>query len=154
MTMMNRFIPLVAVAVLLLAGCDKTPTETSNDVAEARKEASQDVSEARQDASKIEDKADAKVAAAQDVYARTDETARAKLTRAESEAMISKAHADFDVALVEANGRHDIAIEKCGQFTGVDKTACLSTADADFTAEQAAITATRDAVLVQAEHHD
>lgn len=152
--MINRFIPLVAVAVLLLAGCDKTPTESAKDVAEARKEASQDVSEARQDAGKIEDKADQKVAAAQDAYAKTDETARAKLTQAESEAMISKAHADFDVAMVEANGRHAIAIEKCGQFTDVDKTACLSTADADFAAEQAAVTASRDAILVQAEHHD
>jgi len=68
--------------------------------------------------------------------------------------MISKAQANFDVALAEAEGLHNFAIEKFGALKGVDKTACLSTADAAFTANQATITADRDAALVQADHHD
>lgn len=152
--MIYRLIPLVAIAVMLLTGCDNSASETSKNVTQAREDASQDVTEAKQGAEKIEDKANEKVADAQYAYAKTDATARAKLTEAESEAMISKAQADFDVALAEAEGLYHIAIEKCGAFKGVDKKACLSTADATFTAHQAAVTADRDVALVQAEHHD
>jgi len=151
--MMNRLIPLVAVAALLLAGCDKTPTETSQDVQKARQEASQDDNAARQDASKTESKANEKVAAAQHDYAKASASAQEDLSATESEAMIAMAKADFDVALTEADGRHSIEIKKCGALKDVEKTACLSSADAKLAADQANATAHRDAVLVQAEHH-
>ena len=147
--MMNRLIPIVAVAALLLAGCNESPSETSKDVTKATEEASQDVSEARQDASKTESKSEEKVIDAQQEYAKTDANAREKLTEVESEAMAAQAKADFDVAKTEAEGRHNIAVEKCGALEGVDKTACVSTADASLAAELAAATANRDAALVQ-----
>lgn len=152
--MLNRIIPVIALAALLMAGCDKSATDTSEDVAKARENASQDVSKAQQDANKTEKKANEKVAAAQQDYAETDASAHAKLTAVESEAMIKSAHADFDVAMAAAEGRHKIAKEKCGASEGVDNKACLSTADATFAAEKADIIAHRDEALVQAEHHD
>jgi len=151
--MLNRMIPVIAIAVLFIAGCDKSATDTSKNVTKARADASQDVDEAMQDARETEHKADEKVADAQQAYAKTDATARAKLTKAESEAMITKAHADFKVSMAAAEGRNKIEVEKCGASEGVDKKACLSTADATFTADKASITANRDAVLVKAEHH-
>ncbi len=96
--MMNRLIPIVAVAALLLAGCKESPSETSKDVTQAREKASQDVSEARQDASKTESKSEEKVIDAQQAYSKTDANAREKLTEVESEAMAAEAKADFDVA--------------------------------------------------------
>ena len=68
--------------------------------------------------------------------------------------MVTSAQAEFDGASTQADGRHNIAREKCDALAGVDKDACLSTAKAAFADEQAAITATRDAALVAAEHHD
>jgi hypothetical protein len=58
------------------------------------------------------------------------------------------------VAITEADGRHDVAKEKCSAFTGVDKDACLSTADATYAADHAAATADRDARLVDADRHE
>lgn len=147
--MINRLIPIVAVAALLLAGCNEAPSETSKDVTQAREDASQDVSEARQDASKKESKSEEKVIDAAQAYAKTDANAREKLTAVESEAMASGAKADFDVAMAEAEGRHEIATEECGGLQGVDKTACVSTADANFAADEAAATAIRDTALAQ-----
>ena len=147
--MMKQLIPIVAVAALLLAGCNESPSETSKDVTKATEEASQDVSEARQDAGKTENKSEEKVIDAQQKYARTDANAREKLTDVESEAMAAGAKADFDVAKAEAEGRHNIAVEKCGALEGVDKKACLSTADANFAADEAAATAVRDTALAQ-----
>jgi len=147
--MMSRLIPIVAVGALLLAACNESPSETSKDVTQAREKASQDVNEARQDASKTESKSEEKVVDAQQAYAKSDATAREKLTAVESEAMAAQAKADFDVAITEAEGRHNIAVEKCGALEGVTKKACVSTADADFAAQQAAATANRDAALVQ-----
>lgn len=106
---------------------------------------------ARHDADKTVDKANDKLVDAQTDYARADDAARAKLTVVESQTMSKKAKADFDVAIAKAEGRHDIATEKCGALSGVDKTACISAADASFAAEQADATARRDQTLVQAE---
>ena len=91
---------------------------------------------------------------AQQAYAESDEIAAKKLTKVESDAMIKTANADFDVASAEAKGGYDVAKEKCDALNGVDKTACLSTADATLAANQAEATAIRDAALVSAEHHE
>lgn len=151
---MNRLMPIVVLAALFSAGCDNKPTDTTKNVSEARKEASQDVKAARQDAAKIESEASQKVDAAQNAYAKTDANAREKLSEAEAEAMITKAKAEYDVALAAAEGRYAIAKEKCGALTGVDNKACLSTAEATYTAEKAMITAERDSALVLADRHD
>jgi vacuolar-type H+-ATPase subunit H len=151
--MFNRLIPLFALLALTLVACDKTPSETSEDVGQAREEASQDVSETRQDASETMNKAEEKVVDAQQDFAKSDASARAKLTDAEAQALVTKAKADFDVAIAEAEGRHAIEIEKCGALEDVSKDACLSTADATFEADKAAATAKRDAALVQADRY-
>jgi light-regulated signal transduction histidine kinase (bacteriophytochrome) len=151
--MFNRLIPLLALLALTLVACDKTPSETSKDVRQAREEASQDVSETRQDASETMNKAEEKVVDAQQDYAKSDASARAKLTEAESQAMVTKAKADFDVTIAEAEGRHAIEIEKCGALEDVSKKACLSTANATFEADKAAATAKRDAALVEADQY-
>jgi len=66
--------------------------------------------------------------------------------------MVSTANADFKVASTEARGRNDVAKSKCGLLDGVEKTACISTADATLAANQADATAIRDAALVNAAH--
>lgn len=142
---------IATIAALSLVGCNKTPAETSQDVTEAREKASQDVSEARQDAGKTEAKAVEKVADARDAYAKTDASARAKVTEVESDALTTLAKADFEVAIAEAKGAYDIGTEKCGVLGGVEKNACLSTADAAFKAEEAIAIANRDASLVAAD---
>ena len=152
--MMNRMIPIAAFAALMLTGCQETSSDTAKDVAEARQDAAEDSAEARHDANDDVAQADDKVADAQQAYANADEGALRKLTKVESEAMIEKAKAAFDVASTEASGRHKVAKEKCGALTGVDKDACLSTADATLAAEQAAATASRDAALVDAANHE
>lgn len=149
--MMIRLIPLVTVAALLLAGCDKSASETSKDVQKARQEASEDVSAARQEASKKETKATEKVTAAQHDYDKANASAHEELSETESEAMITMAKADFDVAMTEAEGRHSISIEKCDMLNGVDKKACVSSADAKLAVEKAKATADRDAILVKAD---
>lgn len=149
-----RLIPLAAAALLILGGCDKTPTERSQDVADVRENAMQESGEARQDASKTVAKAQNKVVDAQQAYNKSDEGAQKKLSAAESSAMIKTAEANFEVAKTEAQGRNDVAAEKCAALDGVDEDACLSTAKADLAASEAAATATRDAALVHAEHHE
>jgi len=151
---MLKFIPIVAMAALLIVGCNKTPSETSKDVTEAREKAGQDVSEARQDANKTESKAEEKVIDAQQEYAKTDATARAKLTEVQSEALTTSAKAEFDVAITEAKGIEDIAKQKCGVLAGAEKNACLSTAAATYAASEADATARRDAALVAAAHNE
>jgi vacuolar-type H+-ATPase subunit H len=141
---------IAAVAVLSLAGCNKTPAETSKDVTEAREKASQEVGEARQDASQAEAKAEEKVVDARQAYAKTDASARANVTEIEADAIAAMAKADFDVAIAEAKGRYNIGTKKCGVLGGVEKNACLSTADAAFKAEEAIAIADRDATLVAA----
>jgi len=147
--MIIKLIPIVAVAALLLTACDESPSKTSKDVTQARAEASQNVSEARQEADKIERTSSDKVVDAQQAYTKTATTARQKLTKVESEALAAGANAEFEVANTEAEGRHNIAVEKCGALKGADKTACASTADANFAAEVAAATARRDTALAE-----
>ena len=148
--MFIRFLSVVALAAVMLAGCNKTPTETSKDVTQAREDASQEVSEARQDASVTENKADEKVIDAQQEYAKKEAAARAKLTEVQSDAMATTAEADFDVAIAEAKGIEEIEKKKCGVLGGAEKTACMSKAAATFAASEAAAKAERDAALVVA----
>ena len=149
-TILNRMLPIVAVAALMLAGCNKTPSETAKDVTQAREDASQDISEVRQDANKTESKAEEKIIDAQQAYAKTDAAARAKLIEVQSEAMGTTAKADFDVAIAEAKGIEDVAKKKCGVLGGAEKNACMSRAAATFAASEATATAERDAALVAA----
>ncbi len=149
--MMTRFLSILALAALLLGGCNKSPSETAKDVGQAREKAATDMSAAQKDANKAENKADQKVAAAQQDYAETKAGAQGKLNKVEADAMVTMAKADFDVAMADLEGRHLIATKKCGMLKGVEKTACLSTTDAALAADQAIATANRDAILVQAE---
>jgi hypothetical protein len=149
-TLFSRLVPIAAVAALLIAGCNETPYETSEDVAQARKDASQDLGEAREEASQTENRVEEKVADARHEYAETDATARAELTEAQSEALSKTAKADFDVAITEAKGIEDVAIEQCGMLSGAEKTTCLNAADAAFAASKAKATADRDAALLVA----
>ena len=151
-TLLSRLAPIAAVAGLLLAGCSETPYETSEEVAQARKDASENLSEARQEASQTENRVEEKVADAQHEYARTDATARAELTEVQAEALTKTAKADFDVAITEATGIRDVAKEKCGVLDGAEETACLSAADATFAASKAKAIADRDATLVAVAH--
>lgn len=150
---MKRLIPLLAVAALLLAGCEKSTSENTKDVTEAREKASQDTTEARKEAYKVESKAGQKVATAKQDYSKTTADAEQKLDKAEANAMTMTANSDYDVAMARVEGAHKVAVEKCDLLKDVEKTACKSTADAAFAASQAKATAIRDAALVQAERH-
>jgi hypothetical protein len=149
--MIRRLFPLVAIAVLMLAGCQETPAETAQDVSDARAEAAQNVTAVREDANQEIDTAAGDVAQAQGDLVRTDARAADKLGEAESAAMAKTAHAIFAVAESEAEGRNDIAVQKCGGFIGSDQDACISSATAILTSELAAATSSRDTALVAAE---
>ncbi len=68
--------------------------------------------------------------------------------------MIKSANADYDVAKVEAEGRHKIAKEKCDALSGDRKDSCNNVADAVLTADVSSAAAVRDALLVDATHHE
>lgn len=152
--MINRLIPLAAVAALMLTGCKETPSDTASDVADARQEATQDNSEARQDANAEIADANAQVNDAQTAYDEKSDDTRKKLTLAESEAMIKTAKADYDVAKVEAEGRDKIAKAKCDAFSGPEKTSCDNVAQATLVAETSSAAAVRDALLLDATYHE
>lgn len=152
--MINRLIPLVAVAALMLTGCKETASDTANDVADARQEARQDNSEARQDANADIAEATDKVNDAQAAYAESTDDTRKKLTLAESEAMIKTAKADYDVAKVEAEGRDKIAMEKCDALSGAEKDSCKHIAAATLVADISSASAVRDALLLDATYHE
>lgn len=152
--MINRLIPLAAVAVLMLTGCKETASDTANDVADARQEAAQDNSEAQQAANAEIADANADVANAQETYDEKSDDTRKKLTVAESEAMIKTAQADYDVSKVEAEGRDKIAKEKCDALSGADKDSCNHIAEATLVAEISSAAAVRDALLLDATYHE
>ena len=139
---------------LAVAGCNQNTPSTARDVAEARADANKEVIEARQDASETMSKSNEEVASAREDYLRIDEGAREDLTEAESDAMVASAKAEFNIARTEAEGRYNIATEKCGAYTGVDRTACLSGADATYASAKALAIADRDEALVRADHHE
>jgi hypothetical protein len=149
-----RLVPLVAVAALMLAACQETPSETAKDVAAARHDAVENVDAARQDKDKVVSKNNDQVADARQAYVKTDEIARQKLTQVESDAMVKTANADFEIASAEATGRNEIAVQRCDALTGVDKDACVSAAAATLASEQATATSNRDAMLVAADNHE
>jgi hypothetical protein len=141
---------LLAVASMLTAGCQDS---TSKDVAEARVDAAKDVANAREKAGVAVAKANEKVSDARVDYADKEHAARHTLTEVESEAMIKRAHAAYSVATTHVDGNYDIAQEECKSLSGVDKTACISAADATRAADQAQVTAVRDSALVAADNH-
>jgi len=148
--MLNRIVPTVALAVLLLAGCKETISETAKDVAVAREDASEDDTEAREDASQTTHEAEEKIADAQQEYATDVTPAREDLNEVQSDAMSEIAKADFDVAITHAEGIADVESEKCGMLMGAEKKACFSAAEAAFEASKAEATTERDAALVAA----
>lgn len=147
-TMLSRVVPLVAVAALMLAGCNETSSTTAKDVTKAREDASQDVSAAREKAIQTEIKAEEKVVDAQQEYAQTNASGREELTEVQSKALSDTAKADFDVAIAKAQGIEDVAGEKCDVLDGAEKTACLSAAAATYAASEAKAIADRDAALL------
>lgn len=148
--MIYRPIAVALICTFALAACQQTPADTAKDVTQARQSAAENNQDANTQANQDRAKAEEDVAAAQAAIAATDENAEKKLTAAESDARMVAVNAKYDVAMTEAKGRHEVANEKCGAETGIRKDACLSTSDAAFAAEAAAITADRDAELVAA----
>jgi hypothetical protein len=63
--MMGRLIPVAAFTALLLGACSETPTETANDVAEAREDAAEDINETRKDTNETINDAERDIADAQ-----------------------------------------------------------------------------------------
>ena len=152
--MINRLILASGIAVLMLAGCKETASDTANDVAEARQEAAQDNNDAQLDANKEIADVNGKVIDAQAAYAQDGNITRKKLTIAESDAMVKTAEADYDVAKVAAEGRNKIAQEKCDALSGTDKMSCYDIAKATLVADTSSAAAVRDTQLVDAAYHE
>lgn len=148
--MLNKMIPITAIALLMLVGCDETSSETAKDVSEAREEAAEDITETRQDANRMTNRADQDVVDAQKDFSRTDQKAMDDLSEAEADAMTKTARANFDVAEAEAEGRYKVAKERCDAFTDASKDSCLSNAENTRTAELAAAASKRDNALLTA----
>lgn len=139
-----------AMTMLTLSACQETPTETAKDVAAANETAIEQSQAARQEANTEKANAQADVVDAKMQETVVDDKAIKKITQAESEAMVVTANANYDVAMTDAKGRFNVANEKCDALKGVGEDACRSTINATLTADEAAITATRDAALVAA----
>src|SRR4249919_2588227 len=105
-SMMNRLIPIAAIAALMFTGCKQTEADTAKDVASAQADATESIDASRADATKTVAEANADVADAQQTYDKSNASAQKKLTAAESAAMIEMAKADYEVATTEATGRN------------------------------------------------
>ncbi|MDO9319814.1 MAG: hypothetical protein Q7V56_16685 [Gammaproteobacteria bacterium] len=151
--MFRKIIPITAIAFLTLTGCQETPSETAEDVAEAREDAAQDITSTRQDANQTVNNAQRDVVDARQDLVRTDRNAVNEVTEAEAEVMIKTAHANYDVIKAEAEGRNEVAKERCGAFTGASKDSCVSEAEMTLASSMAAATSDRDAALLAAERH-
>ena len=68
--------------------------------------------------------------------------------------MIKSANAGYAVAEADAKGKLDVAKQACDAYKGVEKDACLSSAQAEWTASLANAVAIRDAALVDADRHE
>jgi hypothetical protein len=147
-----RFLPVVAVCLVLTAGCEKSTSASAKDVAKARENATENSNEARNDADKVAAETNANLATVAQANAKADANARADMSAAESKAQAATAQANFNVAMTDAKGAYDIAKEKCSTLKSVDKDACLSTIAATLAADEAAATATRDRSLAAADH--
>ena len=55
---------------------------------------------------------------------------------------------------VNGEGRHKVAKEKCDALAGAEKDSCNNIADANLTADTSSAAAVRDALLVDATHHE
>jgi PBP1b-binding outer membrane lipoprotein LpoB len=151
--MMIRILPLAIVAAMLIAGCQKSPSDAAEDVTQARQDAVEDIGAARKDADKEMVKEREKVTAAEQDYTKDEDKAITKLTEVEAEAMAKAANVSFGVAKAEIDGRYNIEKEKCGTLTASEKDACLTAAEAVQTRDMAIATKTRDESLVNANYH-
>ncbi|MES3008871.1 MAG: hypothetical protein V4751_13980 [Pseudomonadota bacterium] len=149
--MLGKIIPITAITILMLTGCNETPSETAEDVAEAREEAVEDIAATREDANQTINNAQRDVAAAQRDVIAGDQNAREELTEAQAEAMRESANANYEVRKAEVEGRKDIEDERCDSLTGSGKDSCISDAQRVLAADLAAAVATRDEVLRAAE---
>jgi hypothetical protein len=151
--MINRLLPIAA-ALVLLAGCQETPTDTAKDVAKAQSDASQKSQDARKDANVEVSEANKDVRDAKVDFVESRDAAMKQLTSAEAEAMVQTANAAYDVAMTEASGRNKVALELCDPMLPAEKDACVSAAAGELATAQAQATSTRDERLVTASHHD
>ena len=154
--MNHRILSLAAAiaAVLALAGCQETASDTASDVAAARDDANKTDSEARQDAERAAAKANDQLVDAQQTYADTEGAARQKLTSAAADTMVSAAKAQYEVDKTATQGRYNVAVEKCDGLSGADRDACTSRANSVAMAEEAQAVATRDAAIADASRHE
>jgi hypothetical protein len=129
--MSARWLLIAAAAVLTLSACEQSQTELAEERARKRLEAEEKLLAARV-------KADAAVARA------TQETAKA-------EVLIEQAMTAFEAARADAMRRYEAAEIQCDPLQGVDKIACLSTADAELARDEAAAISSRDEALVRAD---
>lgn len=152
---MNTLKPIIpiatAIALLLLAGCKESPSETAKDVAAARNEANREADDARVTADRATAAADAKVDDAQQTHGQSEAKANEVLAEAEGKAASTIAQANYERALVEAEGRFKVENEKCDALTGTAKDACVSTAESALAVDKAAAESRRDASLAVAD---
>jgi hypothetical protein len=143
--MIARSVLFTAIAVTtMLTACGQTETEAAEELARARLEAAERVAAARQ-------RADAALAAHQ-ATANGHARSAGKLTPQDVDAMIENANSAFEAARAEAMKRHETAEIQCDALEGVDKIACLSTADAELAADEAAAISHRDEALAGANY--
>jgi len=151
--MIRQLIPVTALAALMLGGCGDTSNDTARDIRETRDDAAQNINAARDNAQDTINRVDRDVNELERDLARTNANAREQLNEAEADARTETAQAVFEVEEAEANGRHNIAMERCDAVTGVEKDACISTADANLASELAIAVSRRDNALVAAERN-
>lgn len=109
--MFTRLIPLSAIALILLAGCEETPSETAKDVSEAREDAAEDINASREDAMIKAAHAAFDVAEAEAQGSSKVATERCgALAGAEKDSCISSAEMAFNAALSDAAAIRDAAL--------------------------------------------
>jgi hypothetical protein len=153
--MINRILPIVAIAALTLTGCQESADETAQDVSDARKEANENIADARTDANETMLTADENESDAIHTYANSDAKAQVKLRAAEADAISERARADYDLAIATSKGTHEVEVQKCDALdAGVDRTACKTTADAVLATATADAKARRDEALMTAKNYE
>lgn len=149
--MFKSMIPIAAIGMLMLAGCQENSSETAEEVADAREDAAQDFNAALEKANKAIDSAQRDVVDARQDLARTERNAADDFHEVEAEAMTRNAHANFDVAETEAENRTDVEMDRCDALEDAAKDLCISNAEMTLAIALATATSTRDTALLAAE---
>lgn len=153
--MIHRMIPLAAaLSLVLLAGCQESTTETTEDVAEAKMEAAGSNADAREDAADAMNEADGDVSQARDEYNESENKAYEKLSAVEAEAMVAAANAGYELEITAAQGRHQVAKQRCdGMTRGPEREACDTEVDGLLAVEESRAATVRDKALLDASRH-